>query len=97
MMLKKKLADIEQRIEEICDYQIDPDYVDQKLIDLKDRSRRINLRVESRWYSRNSRGDMGRLWRDIATTAPGETCLRMPNWNGTSTSSVKQANKYEQW
>ena len=34
---KNKLADIEHLIEEICDCQIYPDYVEQKLIDLEDR------------------------------------------------------------
>ena len=43
---KNKLADIEHRIEEIYDYQIDPDYGEQKLLDLEDRSRRNNLRVD---------------------------------------------------
>ena len=43
---ESKLADIEHRIEEIYDYQIDPEYVEQKLIDLEDRSRRNNLRVD---------------------------------------------------
>ena len=41
-----KLADIEYQIEEIYDYQIDPECVEQKLIDLEDRSRRNNLRVD---------------------------------------------------
>ena len=45
-MLKVKLADIEHRIEEVYNYQIDPEYVEQKLIDLEDRSRRNNLRVD---------------------------------------------------
>ena len=43
---KNKLVDIEQRIEEIYYYQIDLDHVKQKLIDLDDRSRRNNLRVD---------------------------------------------------
>ena len=43
---ESKLADIEHRIEEIYDSQIDPEYVEQKLIDLEDRSRRNNLRVD---------------------------------------------------
>ena len=41
-----KLADIEHQIEEIYDYQIDLGYVEQKPIDLEDRSRRNNLRVD---------------------------------------------------
>ena len=43
---ENKLADIEQQTEETYDYQIDPDYVEQKLRDLEDRSRRNNLRVD---------------------------------------------------
>ena len=43
---ENKQADIEHRIEEIYDYQIDPEYVEQKLIDLEDTSRRNNLRVD---------------------------------------------------
>ena len=43
---ENKLADSEHRIEEIHDYQIDPEYVEQKLIDLEDRSRRNNLRLD---------------------------------------------------
>ena len=43
---KNKLVVIEQRIEEIYYYQIDLDHVKQKLIDLDDRSRRNNLRVD---------------------------------------------------
>ena len=44
--VENKLADIEHRAEEIYDYQINPDYVEQKLIVLEDRSRRNNLRVD---------------------------------------------------
>ena len=43
---ENKLADIEHRINEIYDYQIDPDYVERKLIDLEDRLRKSNLRVD---------------------------------------------------
>ena len=42
---ENKLTDIEHRIEEIYDYKIDPDNVVQKLIDLEDRSKRNNMRV----------------------------------------------------
>ena len=44
--VESKLADIEHRIEEIYDYKVYPEYVEQKLIDLEDRSRRNNLRVD---------------------------------------------------
>ena len=43
---ENKLVDTEQRIEEIYDYQIDVDYVQQKLIDPEDRSKRNNLGVD---------------------------------------------------
>ena len=43
---ENKLVHIEQRIKRIYDYQIGPDYVEQKLIDLDDRSRRNNLRLD---------------------------------------------------
>ena len=43
---ENELADIEHRIEDIYDYQIDLVQVEQKLIDLEDRSRRTNLRVD---------------------------------------------------
>ena len=46
---KNKLADIEHRIEELYDYQIYLNYVKQKLIDVEDRSRRNNLRVDGRF------------------------------------------------
>ena len=43
---ENKLADMEKRFEEIYDYQTDPDYVEQRLIDLEYRSRINNLRVD---------------------------------------------------
>ena len=42
----KKVAVIKNQVEEIYDYQIDLNYVEQKLIDLEDRSRRNNLSVD---------------------------------------------------
>ena len=44
---ENKLADTENRIEEIYDYQIGLGYIKQNLIDLEDRSSRNNLRVDS--------------------------------------------------
>ena len=44
---ENKLADTENRIEEIYDYQTGLGYVKQNLIDLEDRSSRNNLRVDS--------------------------------------------------
>ena len=53
-----KLADIEHQIEEIYDYQIDPEYVEQKVIDLEDRSRRNKLRVDG------ILGTLGETWEN---------------------------------
>ena len=55
---ENKLADIEHRVEEIYDYQIDSDYVEEKLIVLEDRPRRNNLRVDG--IVENS----GETWED---------------------------------
>ena len=46
-------ADLSNRVDEICDYQVDPEYVTNKLIDLEDRSRRNNLRIDGISESRN--------------------------------------------
>ena len=40
------LNDLSDRVDEIYDYQVDPEYVTNKLIDLEDRSRRNNLRID---------------------------------------------------
>ena len=55
---ENKLADIEHQVEEIYDYQIDSDYVEEKLIVLEDRPRRNNLRVDG--IVENS----GETWED---------------------------------
>ena len=49
-------ADLSNRVDEICDYQVDPEYVTNKLIDLEDRSRRNNLRIDGISESRNKLG-----------------------------------------
>ena len=41
------------RVDEIFDYQVDPEYVTDKLIDLGDRFRRNNLRINGILESRN--------------------------------------------
>ena len=65
--LKKELADLKSgvqhtdaglnglsdRVDEIYDYQVDPEYVTNKLIDLEDRSRCNNLRIDGISESRN--------------------------------------------
>ena len=47
------LNDLYDRVDEIYDYQVDPDYVTNKLIDLEDRSRRNNLRIDGIPESKN--------------------------------------------
>ena len=41
-----KVSSLEEKVEEIYDYQIDPDEVEKKLTDLEDCSRRNNLRID---------------------------------------------------
>ena len=47
------LNDLSARADEIYDYQVDPEYVTNKSIDLEDRSRRNNLRIDGISESRN--------------------------------------------
>ena len=47
------LNDLSDRVDEIYDYQVDPEYVTNKLIDLEDRSRRNNLRIDGISEPRN--------------------------------------------
>ena len=47
------LNDLSDRVDEISDYQVDPEYVTNKLFDLEDRSRRNNLRIDGISESRN--------------------------------------------
>ena len=44
--VEQNLGHIENRIREMYDYQLDPSFIEDKLIDLEDRSRRNNLRVD---------------------------------------------------
>ena len=44
--MQRKVSSSEEKVEEIYDYQIDPDKVGKKLTDLEDRSRRNNLRID---------------------------------------------------
>ena len=44
--MQRKVGSFEEKIDEIYDYQIDPDEVEKKLTDLEDRSRRNNLRID---------------------------------------------------
>ena len=44
--VEQNLGDIENRIHEMYDYHLDPSFIEDKLIDLEDRSRQNNLRVD---------------------------------------------------
>ena len=44
--MQRKVSSLEEKLEEIYDYQIDPDEVEKKLTDLEDRSRRNNLQID---------------------------------------------------
>ena len=44
--MQRKVSCIEDKVDEICDYHIDPDEVAKKLTDLEDRSRRNNLWID---------------------------------------------------
>ena len=44
--MQRKVNSLEEKVEEIYDYQIYPDEVEKKLTVLKDRSRRNNLRID---------------------------------------------------
>ena len=47
------LSDLSNRVDKIYDYQVDPEYVPNKLTNLEDRSRRNNLRIDGISESRN--------------------------------------------
>ena len=44
--MHRKVSSLEEKVEEIYDYQIDPDEAQKKLTDLEDRSRTNNLRID---------------------------------------------------
>ena len=44
--LETELYDFEGKVQEIWDHQINPDYVQYKLVELEDRSQRSNLRID---------------------------------------------------
>ena len=44
--MQRKVSSLEEKVQEIYDYQIDPDEVEKKLTDLEDHSRRSNLRID---------------------------------------------------
>ena len=44
--MQREVSSLGEKVDEIYDYQIDPDEVEKKLTDLEDRSRRNNLRID---------------------------------------------------
>ena len=44
--LETELDNPEDKVQDIWDHQIDPDYIQHKLIELEDRSRRNNIRID---------------------------------------------------
>ena len=56
--VEKNLGHIENRVQEIYDYQLDPSFIEDKLIDLEDRPRRNNLRVDG---IKETKWNMGKL------------------------------------
>ena len=44
--LKTELDDLQGKVQKIWDYEINPDYIQHKLVELEDRSRRNNLRID---------------------------------------------------
>ena len=44
--MQRNVSSLEEKVDEICDYQIDPDEVEKKLTALEDHSRRNNLRID---------------------------------------------------
>ena len=44
--MQRKVGSLEEKVEEIYDYEIDPEEVEKKLTDFEDRCRRNNLRID---------------------------------------------------
>ena len=44
--MQRKISSLEDKVEEIYDYQIDPDKVEKKLTNLEDRSRKNSLWID---------------------------------------------------
>ena len=44
--LETELDNLKDKVQDIWDYQIDPDYIQHKLIELEDRSQRNNIRID---------------------------------------------------
>ena len=44
--VEENIGHIESRVQEMYDYQLDPAFIEDKLIDLEDRSRRNNVEID---------------------------------------------------
>ena len=44
--METELGDLEDKVQDMWDYQINPDYIQHELVHLEDRSRLNNLRID---------------------------------------------------
>ena len=63
--MRRDVSSLEQNVEEIYDYEIDPGEVEEKLNDLEDRSRRNNLRIDG------VTEEKGQIWGDCEQKGKG--------------------------
>ena len=56
--IKEKAEHLDERIREIYEWQLDPEYVHNKLVELEDRSRRNNLSIDG------IKEKVGESWED---------------------------------
>ena len=63
--MRRDVRSLEQNVEEIYDYEIDPGEVEEKLTDLEDRSRRNNLRIDG------VTEEKGQIWGDCEQKGKG--------------------------
>ena len=63
--MRRDVSSLEQNVEEIYDYEIDPGEVEEKLTDLEDRSRRNNLRIDG------VTEEKGQIWGDCEQKGKG--------------------------
>ena len=69
--MQRKVGSLEEKVEEIYDYQIDPDEVEKKLMDLEDRSRgNNNLQIDG------VAEELGQLRAKIEIDFYGQTSVR---------------------
>ena len=69
--MQRKVGSLEEKVEEIYDYQIDPDEVEKKLMDLEDRSRGDNnLQIDG------VAEELGQLRAKIEIDFYGQTSVR---------------------